>query len=156
MNATLNFASPVTALCCPSTIADALIRPRWAIVTATIEKCGPHDSETNLRQTEKLRAHLKRFATAFVSVSGFYKGVYQGESFLVEMGEADARYLCTQFYQESFLCNRGIVYTDGTLSPVNGETLFGVAATQTGNYTQIEISKLAFSLAIDLNVRIKA
>lgn len=156
MTSTLNFASPVTALCNAGTIADALIRPRWAIVTATIEKCGPHDSETNLRQTEKLRAHLKRLATPFASVSGFYKGVYQGESFLVEMGEADARYLCTQFYQESFLCNRGIVYTDGTLSPVNGETIFGVAATQTGNYTQIEISKLAFSMAIDFNVRIRA
>jgi hypothetical protein len=120
----------------------------FAILTATVEAWGAHDSEKNIAHNALLEKHLTSEGYQFDKVTGYYKGVNQGVSFfLPHISKKEALELAAAYLQESIIANEGLVYTaTGRVVPAL-DTLFGARAKATGNYTEFDDgSAFAFEL----------
>lgn len=119
--------------------AEQIFRaPGWAIVTAIQERNGPHDSPANRAALAQLEKELE--GTNAIPVSGAYKGVDQGRSWIVFMGEKQAAELGARYGQESILTRKGLVFTDGTgkiVPAVHEENIVGPAAESADFYSTL-------------------
>jgi broad specificity phosphatase PhoE len=131
-------------------IAKALARPGWSLLTATEEKKGPGTAPVNIKANAKLEDRLKELGYDFVPVAGSYKGIDQGQNFLVTgISSQDALALGKEFNQESVLTPHGLVYQDGSVHPAKPEeTIVGAAAKKNDFYSQVAGGP-AFSMGID-------
>lgn len=137
------------------TLEAALARPGWAIVTATQEALGPHTAKVNVEANKRLAAELRKEKRPFLKVGGKYKGQDQGESFLVlGVTPEQALQLGRQWGQESVFTPDGLLYTDGTISPLHHDkTTFGYVAQEQDGYTEIPNGP-SFSLGVDWGTRV--
>lgn len=137
------------------TIAEALQEPGWAIITATQEVKGAGTDPVNLRANEQLRNYLEDNNLNFETVSGKYKGVEQGENFLVtDITPERALEIGKKFEQESVLTPEGLLYQDGTVNPTRpGELVVGKEAAKRDFVSQIEGGP-EFSVGIDFSKRV--
>ena len=137
-------------------ISAAIQKPGWAIITATRESADPADNIVNTGANKRLRIFLQQSGIPFTTLEGYYAGVNQGMSFLVDMAQSDALELGRLLGQESILTNIGLVYTDGTVHPALPErNIHGPAATKQPFFSRVRATGQAFSLGIDFNRRIK-
>ena len=132
------------------TLPEALSKPGWAILTGTQEKQGAWDSKANLQANEALKKELTDKGYDFSTVAGTYKGVPQGENFLVTgIAPYDAQAFGKKYGQESVLVNKGLLYGDGTITPARPEdVIMGDAARKEDFYSTTE-GGLHFSLPLD-------
>jgi hypothetical protein len=138
------------------TLAKALKRPGWTILTATQEKLGDHTAPANVEANAKLRQELTERGFPFTEVAGKYLGVDQGTNFLVTgISERSAVALGKKYKQESVLTHRGLVYQDGSISPVNSRnTLVGPEAAKQ-DFHSILPDGTPFMLGLDFDTRIQ-
>lgn len=108
----------------------------FAILTATLEEIGDENAFGNRDLHEQLFAALLRQGYQFEVVRGFYKGVDQGEGFLIhDISERAALLIARVWSQESIITERGLVFTNGNCWPITG-ILTGAQAIASGNYTR--------------------
>ena len=138
-------------------IAKALARPGWALLTATEERKGPGTAPVNVKANERLSDRLAQLGYDFTPVAGSYKGIDQGQNFLVTgISPQDALTLGKEFNQESVLTPAGLVYQDGSVHPAKPEeTTIGKAAKKNDFYSQVQGGP-AFSMGIDFENKIPA
>jgi hypothetical protein len=138
------------------TLAKALKRPGWTILTATQEKLGDHTAPANVEANAKLRQELTERGFPFTEVAGKYLGVDQGTNFLVTgISERSAVALGKKYKQESVLTHRGLVYQDGSISPVNPRnTLVGPEAVKQ-DFHSVLPDGTPFMLGLDFDTRIQ-
>jgi hypothetical protein len=130
---------------------DFLARPGWSILTATQENLSPTiKDKRNQENNADLEKQLQDQNIPYLPVSGAYKGVDQGPSFLILTDEPAAMALGRKHLQESILTNNGLVYTKrtqpNTLPTQQNE--FGPQAQQEDFYSTV--SGLPFSMGLDL------
>lgn len=137
-------------------IKKALKTPGWAIVTATQEKNGSFDSVANQSANEQLEAEIKARGLPYATISGSYKGVDQGPSFLVTgLSEKSAQALGTKYGQESVLTPKGYRYADGSYSPLNpNKTVVGPEAKKQDGYSVLP-DGTPFSASINWDKRVQ-
>lgn len=124
-------------------------RPGWAVVTAMKEALGSADTPENAALLAKMREELK--GTDAIEISGMYKGVPQGASWIVFMPEAEALAMGRRYDQESILTNRGLIYGDGRITPaVHDQTVVGDEATKQDFYSVLPGGR-AFSMGLDFD-----
>lgn len=113
-----------------ATLASALRTDGWAILTATRECVGDGTHPENEANNARLARELTSRGFSVTPLSGFYKGIDQGLSFLVAgISAAEALNIGREWGQESALVPAGLLYTDGTLNPaVPAGTVVGPAA----------------------------
>lgn len=136
----------------PDVLDDFLKRPNWAVVTATQEDLPDSIKERrNKENNEYLEQQLKDKGIPYLLVSGAYKGVDQGTSFLIIADEPTAMTLGKRHLQESILTNKGLVYTRRPQPPTKatGENLFGKEAASQDFYSTV--SGLPFSMGLDFS-----
>lgn len=123
----------------------------WAVVTGTQEALGPSTSDENIKANNRLRERLRRDGVRFEEISGTYKGVPQGTSFLIFAPERYALQLGKLFKQESILTRDGLVYSDGSdrLVPARG-TVIGDEALNSDFYSTLP-DGTAFSVDLDFD-----
>ena len=132
----------------------------WAILTATQESLGDANCPENQQANLRLLQELERRGHLFIRVAGFYKGVNQGDSFLVSaISEKEAAELGRQFGQESVLVPRGLLYVSGpnagTYNPVDhAQTVVGKPAEELPFFSRL--ADVAFCLGIDFRKSIPA
>lgn len=125
----------------------------WAILTATQESAGPATNAENQQANTRLLKELERRGHLFIRVAGNYKGVDQGDSFLVAaVTEKEAAELGRMFNQESVLVPRGLLYVSGpnagTFNPVDhAQTVVGAEAEKLPFFSKVV--DVAFCLGID-------
>jgi ribosomal protein S18 acetylase RimI-like enzyme len=129
-------------------------RPGWAVVTAMKEALGSAETPENAALLAKMREELK--GTDAIEISGMYKGVPQGASWIVFMPEDEALAMGRRYDQESILTNRGLVYGDGSVTPaVHDSTVVGEAAKREDFYSVLPGDR-AFSMGLDFSTTIPA
>jgi len=127
-------------------LARTLNKGNWAILTATMEAHGSGHTPRNVGANECLAEYLDEQDFAYIPLTGFYKGVDQGTSFLVlEIDANDALDLSRRLRQESFLAPEGLVYTTGAINPRVGCFVFGKSAADGPAYSRTE-NGLAFRM----------
>lgn len=138
------------------TLASALKRPGWAILTATQERLGKADDPRNIAANIALEDHLKERGLPYQKVAGSYLGEDQGANFLVTgLSERSALALGKKFKQESVLSNRGYLYQDGSIAPLKHKnTVIGEEAKKQSGYSILP-DGTAFSAGIDWDTRIQ-
>jgi hypothetical protein len=136
-------------------LGDALKSPGWALFTATQESKGAGTDKVNVEANDQLEKELRDAGFDPIEVKGNYKGVDQGKNFIVPgMTQEQATEWGNKFGQESVLTNKGLIYNDGTLSPVNHDnTVVGKEAKNLDFYSQVPGGP-AFSMGIDFARRI--
>lgn len=128
--------------------------PGWFIATGLREAAGDQNTPANVAANEKLRAELTAKGLPFKEVSGRYKGVDQGLSFLVQGDEATAQDIGKRYGQESVLTSRGLVYQDGSVNPaVPADTVVGDAAREADFYSELPDGE-AFSMGLDFDTKL--
>jgi hypothetical protein len=138
------------------TLPRALQSPNWAIFTATKEDLGPGTNEHNELRNENLEKALVADGFTPTEVSGNYKGVDQGKSFLVpNMTPEQATAWGNKYGQESVLTPHGILYGDGTINPADhSKTVVGPEAEKQDFYSKLKDGP-AFSMGIDTDKRVQ-
>lgn len=105
------------------------------IITGTLEKFGNGDSHTNATRNHNMCRHLCQSGLDFVSATGSYRGVHQGESFVVDCPHpanvSAVLFLARMFGQESVIIDGAVRFVTGprageVVEPVR--TLTGCAA----------------------------
>lgn len=136
-------------------IEEALSKPGWTILSATKESIGDGSHPENVKRNQELRAELEESGKPFLRVSGFYKGVDQGDSFLItDISPEEALELGRKYGQESVLVPEGLLYEDDTINPIRPEdTIVGDAAKTQDFYSQVEGGP-AFTLGINFDRRV--
>jgi hypothetical protein len=136
------------------TLSKALEKPGWAVLTATRESLGAGTHEANVKANSQLAKELDEAGYNYTRVRGSYKGVDQGENFLVtNMTPEEALQWGKSFAQESVLVPDGLLYSDGTINPVDHEnTVVGKEAKKQEFYSQIEDGP-AFTLGLNFDKR---
>jgi hypothetical protein len=136
-------------------LADALKQPGWALFTATQESKGAGTDKVNVEANDQLEKELRDAGFDPIEVKGNYKGVDQGKNFIVPgMTQEQATEWGNKYGQESVLTNKGLIYNDGTLSPVNHDnTVVGKEAKNLDFYSQVPGGP-AFSMGVDFARRI--
>lgn len=131
-------------------------KPGWAILTATQEKHGSPDDARNVAANEALQAELQKRGLPHAVVAGSYKGVDQGKNFLVTgVSEKTAQALGKKYGQESVLTNRGYVYQDGSVHPLDHKnTIVGPAAEEQDGYSVLP-DGTPFSAGIDFSKKVQ-
>lgn len=133
-----------------------LRKPGWAVVTASREAAGDPTALPNVLANKRLRSQLIRDGIPFMEVKGSYKGVDQGINFMVFTDEDTAVQLGRDYGQESILTNRGLVYSDGRLTPVDFKaSKFGKAAQSEDFYSTLP-NGWTFSLGLDFDATTEA
>ena len=95
----------------------ALAKPGWAVLSATQESIGPASAPLNAENNLKLAELLDSKGYPYQKITGTYKGVDQGESFLItDISPQEALELGRQFKQESVITPDGLLYSDNTLT----------------------------------------
>ena len=120
-----------------SEVKKAMAKPNWAVLTATQEAQGAHDSPANIAANQSLEDDLKNMGLPYAPVTGAYKGQDQGKSFLVTgISDGTARYLGKKYNQESVLTPKGFEYQDGSYNPLKAKSSFvGPKALEQPGYT---------------------
>lgn len=140
----------------PEQISAALTKPGWAILTATQSKLGDNNSAANKSANAVLEQRLKSLGYEFTPVRGSYKGEDQGLNFLVQAISPDvAKDLGNEFNQESVITNHGLVYGDGSVTPVDpSKNVVGEAAKKQDGWSQVGDGP-AFSMGLDFSKKIE-
>ena len=135
-------------------VKRAMAKPGWAIVTGTKEADGPHTSAANVAANAALEQELKDRGLSYRQVTGSYKGVDQGPSFLVTgLPQRSAIALAKKYGQESVLTNKGFVYQDGTYNEMKpSKTIVGPEALKQDGYTVLP-DGTPISAQVDWNKR---
>lgn len=119
----------------------------FTILTATLESLGRGDNYPNSVRNSALCAKLNSRGYNFESATGYYNGVFQGESFIIHhLPLADALALAKRFGQESIITDAGLVFVTRAVVPSLG-IIYGEQARETGNYTRTS-KGLCFSLVL--------
>jgi ribosomal protein S18 acetylase RimI-like enzyme len=136
-------------------IENALKKPGWAIITATKEVIGNGLHPENVARNRELAAQLAKSGKDFARVQGFYEGVDQGDNFLVlDVTPAEAMEMARLLDQDSVLIPDGLLYKDGTLTPVNADNnIVGDVAKTQDYYSQLDDGP-AFTLGLELEKRV--
>src|SRR5208337_5450300 len=110
---------------------------------------------TNMAANEALQDRLKGLGYDYSPVSGSYKGVDQGKSFLIyNITPGAALALAKEFNQESVLIPQGLLYQDNTLNEADhSRTLVGKDAESQDYYSKVKGGP-AFSMGISFNKRV--
>lgn len=128
-------------------LAETLQRPGWAILTAMQEGDGDAASPKNRAALAKMQAEFRDRPT--IAVEGMYKGEAQGRSWVILATEEEALRLARAYNQESILTNRGLVYSDGRLTPaVHDDTTIGANA-ELQDFFSVLPDGTAFSMGLD-------
>lgn len=123
----------------------------WAVITGIQEAQGEHNSSANIEANKKLENVLRRNGIKYQVVSGAYKGVDQGKSFLIFAPEKVAKQLGERFKQESILTRKGLEYTDGRVTPVDpAGTIIGPEAAKQDFYSTLP-DGTPFTLGLDFD-----
>lgn len=140
----------------PDKISEALTKPGWAVLTGTQEKNGSWDSPENKAANGLLESRLTQLGYKYRPIKGVYKGVDQGPNFLVEAISPDAaKDLGNEFKQESVLTPHGLVYSDGSVTPVDhAKNVVGDEAMKQDGWSQLEGGP-AFSMGLDFGRKIE-
>ena len=132
--------------------------PGWAILTATRESQGAHDSDANKVANLALLQELDDNGIEYLTVEGVYKGADQGINYAIFVDERWAKQLGAKYGQESVLTNRGLVYTDGTNRIVparHGSSVFGTDAKNEDFYSLVLPKgggfRVPFSMGLDFD-----
>lgn len=122
-------------------VARTLNKGNWAILTATVEAFGNGHSAHNVEANECLAEYLDEQDFAYIPLTGFWKGVDQGTSFLVlEIEQDEAVALADRLRQQCIVTSNGLVYTDRNLETVPrvGCINFGKSALKREGYSRTE------------------
>lgn len=123
----------------------------WSVITGIQEAQGEHNSPANIEANKKLENVLRANGIKYQVVSGAYKGVDQGKSFLIFASEKRARELGKRFNQESVLTRDGLLYTDGRITPVDpAGTIIGPEAANQDFYSTLP-DGTPFTLGLDFD-----
>lgn len=136
------------------TLPAALAKPNWAILTGTEESKGLGTAPANVAANEALKKELTKAGFDPIPVQGNYKGVDQGQNFLVTgITPKEALEWGKKYNQESVLTPDGLYYQDGSVHPVEPtEHYFGDEAKGQDYYSQVEGGP-AFSMGIDFSTK---
>lgn len=127
--------------------AAFLRKPGWAVITGVQEAQGAYDSPANVEANARLEAELQALKLPYLKGSGKYLGVDQGDSFVVQMPEAEALRLARKYGQESVLTSDGYVYQDRSVTPVaHNQDVVGEAAKQRDGYTVVNGTAVSVGL----------
>ena len=139
-------------------LVRTLNKGNWAVLTASLESWGNGHHSRNVEANECLAEYLDEQDYAYVPLTGFYKGVDQGASFLIlEIELGDAVKLATRLKQESFMSPLGLTFCAGATmnaeklqvcyTPRSGCFIFGKSAEDGENYSKTE-NGLAFRMTL--------
>lgn len=132
-------------------LARVLNKGNWAVMTASLESWGNGHHSRNVEANECLAEYLDEQDYAYVPLTGFYKGVDQGASFLIlEIELADAWMLAKRLKQESFCAPEGLVFceNDTPILPRTGCFIFGKSAEDGENFSKTTENGLAFRMTL--------
>jgi hypothetical protein len=130
-------------------LARTLNKGGWAILTATMEAHGNGHSPRNVEANECLAEYLDEQDYAYVPLTGTYKGVDQGASFLIlEIELTDAIALAARLRQESILSIFGMCFVSGWNIPRTGCFIFGKSAEAGESFSRTE-NGLAFRMNLE-------
>lgn len=137
---------------CEASLFVALMRPGWAILTATRLS---YSAGENRKRNIMLGRILTAMSFPHEVISGYYKGQDEGQSYLItNITGAQALLIGRYFGQESVLIPAGLLYHDATLSPVRlRDTAIGDKALKKDFYSQL-VDGPAFSVGINHSKRI--
>jgi hypothetical protein len=125
-----------------------ILKDNQAVLTATVEAWGAHDSPENVAHNALLAQHLRHEGYKFAECTGTYQNVDQGPSFLVDgITLEQALEIAAAYRQESIVTADGLFYTDGRRVPATA-VLVGPDAAATGDYTTLPNGQV-FSLELD-------
>ena len=137
------------------TVRQALRGSGWAILTATTSAGGEGTSKANEARNADLRKDLEAAGIPFIPITGSYKGVSDGTSFIIEAKPAVAAELGKKYGQESVLLPRGLFYMDGSgWHKRDGKILVGPAAEKQDYHSKV-IDGPAFSVGLDFSEKVK-
>jgi hypothetical protein len=109
----------------------------WAIITATQETLGAHNSPANEAANADLAAELNLRGHVYTPISGVWNGVEQGLSFLLHVISCtEAMHLAYLYNQDCVVFPRGLVYLAGDFTPFTGRLLFGADAESQPGYSR--------------------
>lgn len=136
-------------------IGAALARTGWAVLSGTQESLGSADAPANVANNAALEKLLTAQGYEFQKITGTYKGIPQGESFLVTgIDPESALALGNQFKQESVLVPEGLLFSDKTLNPaMPTETRTGAAA-EAQEFFSTTPGGASFSMGLDFSRKI--
>jgi len=127
----------------------------WVIITATREALGPWNSPENAKANKYLGSVMRLAwgSRGVVELTGVYKGVEQGPSFLV-FGPSlrTALAMARRWGQESVVVPEGLLFQNGEVNPrVPAEDIFGPEAAQQ-EFHSVAPNGECFSLGLDFGV----
>jgi hypothetical protein len=112
---------------------EAIKKDGWAFITATVEdRAASYNTVAN----KELLKDLKALGFGFEAVQGMWRGVYQGNSYIVYAPTSISLKLAEKYHQEAITTSQGFEYVDGRLERADhSKDVVGEEATKLPGYT---------------------